>query len=90
MCFVVFSLCFVVCSSNAVYAAWLRQLSCALQKSNVAALRGAAAGGARAGRGADNAPRAGGEAGEAEEEEEDWLLEQVEELLARATGAAGW
>ncbi len=30
--------------ANAVYAAWLRQLSCALQKGNVACLRGAASG----------------------------------------------
>ena len=29
--------------ANAVYAAWLRQLSCALQKANVACRRGAAA-----------------------------------------------
>ena len=73
--------------SSAVFTSWLRQLSCALQKANVASLRGAAAGGARAGRGAHNAPRAGEEAGE---EDDDWLLEQVEELLVRAGGSAGW
>jgi hypothetical protein len=73
--------------SSAVFTSWLRQLSCALQKANVASLRGAAAGGARAGRGAHNAPRAGEEAGE---EDDDWLLEQVEELLVRAAGGAGW
>ena len=70
-----------------IFSSWLRQLSCALQKENVAALRGAAAGGARTARGAHNAPRAG----EAEEEEmeEDWLAERVEELLVRAAGTAG-
>ena len=72
--------------ASAVFGSWLRQLSCALQKANVASLRGAAAGGARTGRGANNAPRAG-EVGGAEEEE-DWLAEQVEELLVRAAGAA--
>ena len=71
---------------SVVFSSWLRQLSCVLQKENAAALRGAAAGGARAVRGASNAPRTG----EAEEEEtaEDWLAEQVEDLLVRAAAAA--
>ena len=71
---------------SVVFSSWLRQLSCALQKENVAALRGAAAGGARTARGAGNAQRTG----EAEEEgtEEDWLAEQVEELLVRAAAPA--
>ena len=53
----------------------------------MAALRGAAAGGARTARRADNAPRAG--EAEEEETEEDWLAEQVEELVVRAAAAAG-
>ena len=65
--------------SNAVYAAWLRQLSCALQKANVACLRGAAAGGAR-----------NGGAGSPEgEEEDDWLAEQVDDLLREAAASVG-
>ena len=72
---------------SVVFSSWLRQLSCALQKENVAALRGAAAGGARTTRGASNAPRTG--EAEEEETEEDWLAEQVEELLVRAAAAAG-
>ena len=69
-----------------MFSSWLRQFSCVLQKENASALRGAAAGGARAARGASNAPRTG----EAEEEEtaENWLAEQVEDLLVRAAAAA--
>ena len=78
----------------AVFATWLRQLACTLQRANVAALRGAAAAGARA---EASALRAAGERGSeaAEEEEEededenDWLLEQIEELLVGAKAAAG-
>ena len=69
-----------------IFSSWLRQLSCALQKENVAALRGAAAGGARTARRAENALRAGEP--EEEEAEEDWLAEQVEELLLRAAASA--
>ena len=66
--------------SNAVYAAWLRQLSCALQKANVACLRGAAAGGPR------NSTLGAAE-GEGEEMP-DWLEEQIDDLIAQAATAA--
>ena len=69
---------------NAVYAAWLRQPSCALQKANVACLRGAAAGGPRGNRNPDEQPAEG-----ENEEEPGWLDEQIEELLAQAAAAAG-
>ena len=67
-----------------VYSSWLGQLSCALQKANVACLRSAAAAGpcpvpgVCAGGGSDNATAA----------ENDWLAEQVEELLLQAAAAA--
>ena len=73
--------------SSAVFSSWLRQLSCALQKENVGALRGAAAGGAQAGRGLR---QAAGEAGGSAAEEADWLADQVEELLVRAAVSAAW
>jgi len=63
--------------ANAVCAAWLRQLSCALQKANVACLRGAAAGGPR------------NQLSEEEDEElPGWLEEQIDDLLAQAAAAA--
>ena len=60
----------------------------------MAALRGAAAAGARTEASALRAAgERGSEAAEEEEEEEkdenDWLLEQIEELLAGAKAAAG-
>ena len=64
----------------------LRSASCAPPHAAVAALRGAAASGAGTDRGASNAQRTG-EAGH-EEVAEDWLAEQVEELLVRAAAAA--
>ena len=51
----------------AVFATWLRQLACTLQKANVAALRGAAAAGARTE--ASALRTAGGGAGEEAGEE---------------------
>ena len=70
----------------AVLASWLGQLSCALQKANVACLRSAGAGG----RCPAPAPRPAG-AGAGEEEpagEDDWLNEAVEELLRHAAACA--
>ena len=64
----------------AVYSSWLGQLSCALQKANVACLRSAGAGGR------DPAP--GVLALEAPEDE-GWLEESVEQLLQQAAAAAG-
>ena len=61
-----------------MFASWLRQLSCALQKANVAGLRGAAAGGA---------PPTGVRS--EEEVDPDWLSEQIDELLRAAAEAAG-
>ena len=73
----------------AVYSSWLTQLSCALQKANVACLRSAAA----AGRGPAPGARAEGAlpAGEdnAGEDTADWLTEAVEELLQQAAASAG-
>jgi hypothetical protein len=64
--------------SSAVFASWLRQLSCALQKANVAGLRGAAAGGVQ-----PTGVR------REEETDPDWLSEQIDELLRAAAEAAG-
>ena len=73
--------------SGAVYSSWLAQLSCALQKANVACLRSANAGGR---------PPVPGTRGEGigvsahalEEPEDDWLAEAVEHLLQQARAAA--
>ena len=72
----------------AVFNSWLSQLSCALQKANVACLRSASAGGS----GPAPAARAEG-AGSGEDEraaagEEDWLEEAVERLLQQAAADA--
>ena len=73
----------------AVYSSWLTQLSCALQKANVACLRSAGAGG----RGPAPAARADGalpaEPGAGAGDEADWLAEAVEELLRQAASSAG-
>ena len=75
---------------SAVLSSWLGQLSCALQKANVACLRSACAGGrgpAPEARAAD----AGAEGDEEAEGEDDWLAEAVEELIhwAQASAIAG-
>jgi hypothetical protein len=75
---------------SAVLSSWLGQLSCALQKANVACLRSACAGGrgpAPEARAAD----AGAEGDEEAEGEDDWLAEAVEELIhwAQASATAG-
>ena len=74
---------------SVVFASWLSQLSCALQKANVACLRSAGCGacapafGAPAA-GASQGARDGAWAGE----DADWLEEAVEELLWQAAAAA--
>ena len=70
----------------AVLASWLGQLSCALQKANVACLRSAGVGGSCP---APAARPAGAGAGEEEPAgEDDWLNEAVEELLRHAAACA--
>ena len=67
-------------------ASWLGQLSCALQKANVACLRSAGAGGSCP---APAARPAGAGAGEEEPAgEDDWLNQAVEELLRHAAACA--
>ena len=74
----------------AVYSSWLTQLSCALQKANVACLRSAGAGGRGPAPGvrADGALPAGH--GYPAGAEPDWLEETVEELLQQAAASAGF
>ena len=71
----------------AVYSAWLSQLSCALQKANVACLRSASAGGRPPAQGA-RAEGAGLAAEDLEAPEGDWLAEAVEQLLQQAAADA--
>ena len=73
----------------AVYSSWLTQLSCALQKANVACLRSAGAGGRGPAPGvrADGALPAGHD--DPAGAEPDWLAEAVEELLRQAASGAG-
>ena len=70
--------------ASAVFSRWLAQLSCALQKANVACLRGAGAGARNPATGV-NAAGAGLPQEAAAEEEGDWLEEEVEELLLLLT-----
>ena len=77
----------------AVFSSWLSQLSCALQKANVACLRTASAGdrGPAPGAGVEGAglgEGAGVAANAWEEPEDDWLAEAVEHLLQQARAAA--
>ena len=73
-----------------VFSSWLSQLSCALQKANVACLRSAGAGGRCLAPGARTAGAvSGGEVHAGAEEADDWLAEAVEELLQRAAASAG-
>ena len=75
--------------SGAVFCSWLSQLSCALQKANVACLRSASA----AGRGPAPGMRADGGGVAAEEfavAYDDWLEEEVERLLQAAAAAANY
>ena len=72
----------------AVFSSWLGQLSCALQKANVACLRSAGTGGGCPAPGAR--PAGAGSDGEhhAAAAEDDWLAEAVEQLLQQAAVAA--
>ena len=75
--------------SGAVFCSWLSQLSCALQKANVACLRSASA----AGRGPAPGMRADGVGVAAEEfagANDDWLEEEVERLLQAAAATANY
>ena len=72
-----------------VYNSWLAQLSCTLQKANVACLRSASAGGRGPAAGASPADAlAAGADGLAADAEEDWLAATVDELLHQAAAAA--
>ena len=75
--------------AGAVYGSWLTQLSCALQKANVACLRSAGVGG----RGPAPGVRADGALPAGHDDpawaEPDWLAEAVEELLQQAAASAG-
>lgn len=70
-----------------VFASWLSQLSCALQKANVACLRSAGSGGCAPAWGIPTAGIGHG-AGDGADENADWLEEAVEELLRRAAADA--
>ena len=72
----------------AVFNSWLSQLSCALQKANVACLRSAGAGGGCPAPGARAAGSGPGGDEHAAAAEDDWLEEAVEQLLQQAAAAA--
>ena len=75
--------------ASVVYNSWLAQLSCTLQKANVACLRSASAGGRGPAAGASPADAlAAGADGLAADAEEDWLAAAVDELLHQAAAAA--
>ena len=70
-----------------VYQSWLSQLSCALQKANVACLRAAGAGGRAP---APGVPTAVGGWPELEDAAgAGWMEETIEELLLQAAADAG-
>ena len=71
----------------AVFSAWMSQLSCALQKSNVACLRSASAGG-RPPPGGVRADGVGLAAEDHEAPKGDWLAEAVEQLIQQAAADA--
>ena len=73
--------------ADAVFSSWLGQLSCALQKANVACLRSAGAWG-RGPAPEARAEGAGPEPGEDADDGGDWLADAVEELVHRAAAAA--
>ena len=74
--------------ADAVFSSWLSQLSCALQKTNVACLRSASAAGRGPVPGA-RTERAGVAPEEPMDAGDDWLEEQVEILLQTAAAAVG-
>ena len=71
-----------------MYNSWLSQLSCALQKANVACLRSASAArhGPAPGARAEGAGAVGADGAEADD---DWLEEAVEDLLQWAAASVG-
>ena len=75
--------------ADAVFSSWLAQLSCALQKANVACLRSASAAGRGPAPGA-HTDGAGTTTEEPAEASDDWLEEEVERLLQTAAAAAGF
>ena len=74
---------------DAVFSSWLSQLSCALQKANVACLRSASAGGRSPAPGARAEGAGFGAHEQAAPEDEDWLAEAVEQLLQAASAGVG-
>ena len=74
--------------ATVVYSSWLSQLSCSLQKMNVACLRSAAAAVPCPVPGVSAAGYASGDSGHVMEAENDWLAEQVEQLLLQTAAAA--
>ena len=70
-----------------MFSSWLGQLSCALQKANVACLRSAGAWG-RGPAPEARAEGAGPEPGEEAGDGGDWLADAVEELVLWAAAAA--
>ena len=73
----------------AVYNSWITQLSCALQKANVACLRSASAGG-RSPAPEARADGAGPQGGEEDvgDGTEDWLAQEIEDLIQCAAASA--
>ena len=75
--------------TGAVYSSWLSQLSCALQKANVACLRSAGAGGRNPAPGVRAEGAGAGNDAWLAEADDDWLAEAVEQLLQQAAASAG-
>ena len=73
----------------AVFSSWMSQLSCALQKANVACLRTASAGGRGPAPGARADGAGFGAHDDAAPEEDDWIAEVVEQLLQDVAAGAG-
>ena len=72
----------------AVFSSWLSQLSCALQKANVACLRSAGAGGRGPAPGVHAEGAGLGEEASGPAEADDWLSDAVEQLLLEAAAGA--
>ena len=74
--------------AGAVFSSWLSQLSCALQKANVACLRSAGAGGRGPAPGVHAEGAGLGEEASGPAEADDWLSDAVEQLLLEAAAGA--
>ncbi len=74
---------------GAVFSSWLSQLSCALQKANVACLRTASAGGRGPAPGASAEGAGLGEHAHAAPADDDWLAEEIEQLIQEGAAGAG-